>query len=100
MPPSWNGDAKAPTSVVDVGRARHSDEPRDLLCNRLAAAARMLALFLGLLILRGLLLSDRPPIVLLAQAWAVVSLGIIRAWLANDRDLTPGLTTGRTPMTS
>jgi serine/threonine-protein kinase len=70
---------------------RHSQalaEARDMLRARLNAAARMLALILGLCLARGLLLPDRDLSTTLAQAWVLVALGIIHVWLANDREMT------------
>jgi serine/threonine-protein kinase len=63
-------------------------EARDLLCARLDAAAQCLALILGLLLARNLLLPERDLAMLLAHAWVLVALGIVHVWLADDRELT------------
>jgi serine/threonine-protein kinase len=69
-------------------RAGGTTEARDLLCARLDAAAQWLALILGLLLARKLLLPHRDLAMLLAHGWVVVALGIVHLWLANDRGLT------------
>jgi serine/threonine-protein kinase len=69
-------------------RGRPSTERRDMLSARLNGAVRMLGLILGLWLARVLMLPDRDPAVLLAGTWGLLSMGIIHAWLANDRELT------------
>jgi serine/threonine-protein kinase len=65
-----------------------SAEARDLLAVRLGAAAKWLALFLGLLLARRLLHLGADRGLLLVHAWVVFALVIIHLWLANDRTLT------------
>jgi serine/threonine-protein kinase len=63
-------------------------ETRDLLRARLHAAVQWLVLILGLLLLRSVFLADRDLPLLMAHLWVLVALGIVQAWLGNDRDLT------------
>ena len=74
--------------VFEGDRTGGLTEARDLLCARLDAAAQWLALILGLVVARNLLLPDRDVAIVLAQAWMLVALGIVHLWLANDRELT------------
>jgi serine/threonine-protein kinase len=72
------------------GRERRQPlaEERDLLAARLDAAVQFLVLILGFWMTRSLFLPAPDTIVLLAQGWLVVALGIVHLWLANDRSLT------------
>jgi eukaryotic-like serine/threonine-protein kinase len=78
-------EPRAPAEGSPVGPTA---EARDLLCCRLAAAARMLALIVGLWLARSLIFAERDPCIVLLYAWTLVALAIVHAWLTNDRDLT------------
>lgn len=58
-----------------------------MLRDRVGAAARALALILGLLLIRGLLFADREALLLVTHAWVMLVLGVVSVSLAHDRAL-------------